>query len=61
MSFTTLEVHNITQRPVGPSHGHRQHPQNIWYRLRLWFGIYPRRQTHRHVHHNNSQPLPRAK
>jgi len=29
----------------GLSHGHRQHAQKIWLRLRVWFQRYPRGQT----------------
>jgi len=55
-----------------PSQGHRQHAQK-WQRSRVWFRRYPvgqtdtythrqiDRETHRHTHHNTSQPLPRAK
>jgi len=32
-----------------PSHGKRQHVQNIWYRSGVWFRRYPHRQTHRHT------------
>jgi len=48
---------------VSASHSHKQHAQNIWLRLRMWFGRYPHGQTdrqtethtHRHTHTYSSQ------
>ena len=33
----------------GPSHGHRQHAQEIWSRSRLWFRRYPSEHIHTHL------------